>query len=612
MSPVFLSGAVMTHPRRIEAARALAAADPQGRIRVVADPDPTGPPTALRVADPSWSCVAPEATHHLVLQDDVLLAAGFFEHLEQAAAAAPGEAVACYEGWDGRNSGVVRLGALLGAAWAYAIDEHVPSLALLLPAEAARGYQEFAAAHGDGWPYDVVIQRYLKHLGIPVRIAVPSTADHDDLPSIAGNSSHGWRCATYFTEQAARATPAGPADCADFSVVPFYQYGWARCAVRHDSGWEYLETERYLRRAGVLDACLAAFDAAARPDLPAEVCREVWLTGFATGLVLAGLTKEDPAPEVAAAVMESLGPGGLCEEYTRAELLPMIPPIRDLALAALAAGRATESTGRPPAPATVAVSGRPGYAAQLTGLLSDLGHQAAPLGTPGPTTLIHLGDPLARPVAEVLAAARQSGVRRLVYAGSTAVYRGAPDSAEDSLTACPQDGTAAAWWSEEQACLAWGRAQGVPVQIVRFAEPVGPHAPLEGALATWMHRAWTRLPLPVAAGPRTHQLTDYRDQAGALAAVLAHPAGPAVLNAASATRTEQELAELVAQVARRTPWEATAAPAPHTPPVSTARITADLGWTPSADLVQGARALAQWLACDTHDTPTDPFGGPAR
>ncbi|MET8561991.1 hypothetical protein ABZV75_15880 [Streptomyces flaveolus] len=65
----------------------------------------------------------------MVFQDDVLIAEDFFPHAEKVAAAVPGEAVAFYEGWEGRNSGVVRLGALIGAQWAYAIDEHVPSLA---------------------------------------------------------------------------------------------------------------------------------------------------------------------------------------------------------------------------------------------------------------------------------------------------------------------------------------------------------------------------------------------------------------------------------------------------------------------------------------------------
>ncbi|WP_430382535.1 NAD-dependent epimerase/dehydratase family protein [Streptomyces sp. P10-4] len=607
----------MTHPRRRAAAEAIAAKDPRGRIRVVTDPDPSGPPTALRTADPSWSCVGPDATHHVVFQDDVLIADNFFPYAEKVAAAVPGEAVAFYEGWEGRNSGVVRLGALTGAQWAYAIDEHVPSLALMLPADAARGYRRFAAEHGGGWPYDVVIQRYLKALDIPVRIAVPSTVDHDDVPSIAGNSTHGWRRATFFTDRAPLfAEP--DRTCPEFSVVPFYQYGESKCAVRQAEGWECLDTDRYLRRAGLLDRCEAGLAAADLPALPGTVCRQVWLTAFATGAVVAGLTDRDPEPAAVRAVFEALGPGGLCEEYTGAELVPMIPLVRDLALTAFAAGRAahraTADAPRPaPVPGVVVTGGDPAFAAQLARLLTDAGRPAvhaerldpaAPAVPGAPDAVIHLGSPhdTGYPLADLLADAEKLGARRLVHASSAAVYRGgaAEDRTEDSVTESPKDAEARLWWDAEQQCRAWGRQSGTPVQIVRFAEPVGPHAPLGGVLADWMLRAWTRRPMPLTEG-RRHQIVDYRDMAGALAALLARPAGPEVCNVASAGYDETALAELVTETARRTPWEQAPAPAAHTPLMSTDLITAETGWRPSASVRNGARAQAQWLACDTHD-----------
>ncbi|MFF5531489.1 NAD-dependent epimerase/dehydratase family protein [Streptomyces cinerochromogenes] len=617
MNAVVLTGAVMTHPRRRAAAEAIAAKDPRGRVRVVTDPDPSGPPTALRTANPSWACVGTDATHHVVFQDDVLIAENFFPCAEQVAAAVPGEAVAFYEGWEGRNSGVVRLGALTGARWAYAIDEHVPSLALMLPAEAARGYERFAAEHGDGWPYDVVIQRYLKALDIPVRLAVPSTVDHDDVPSIAGNSTHGWRRATYFTDRA-EFSPEPDAPCPAFPVVPFYQYGEAKCAVRQPEGWEHLDTDRYLRRVGLLDRCEAGLAEADLPDLPGTVCRQVWLTAFATGAVVAGLTDREPEPAAAAAVFDALGPGGLCEEYTGAELLPMIPLVRDLALTAFAEGRAAHRAAAPtprpaPLPGVVVTGGDPAFGAQLARLLTDAGHPAvhaerldpaAPGVRQAPDAVIHLGTPhdTRYPLADLLADAEKLGARRLVHAGSAAVYRGGPaeDRTEDSVTEAPRDPEARLWWDAEQQCRAWGRQSGTPVQVVRFAEPVGPHAPLTGVLADWMLRAWTRRPMTLVEG-RRHQITDYRDMAEALAALLARPAGPEVCNVASADYDETALAELVTETARRTPWEQAPASAPHTPLMSTRLITAETGWRPSAPLSAGARAQAQWLACDTHD-----------
>ncbi|WP_430479663.1 NAD-dependent epimerase/dehydratase family protein [Streptomyces sp. P11-1] len=605
----------MTHPRRISAAGEIAAKDPRGRIQVVQDPDPSGPPTALRTANPSWSCVGDAATHHIVFQDDVILAQGFFDQVEKVAAAVPGEAVAFYEGWEGRNSGVVRLGALTGASWAYAVDEHVPSLALMLPAEAARGYARFAAEHGDGWPYDVVIQRYLKALGIPVRIAVPSTVDHDDVPSLAGNSKHGWRRATYFTDAAAEVVSP---DCASFPVVPFYQYGESKCAVRQDGRWEYLDTDRYLRRIGLAERCDADFAGAGEPDLPAEVRRQVWLTAFATGVAVAGATGRKPDPEAAAAVMDSLGPGGLCEEYTDAELLPMIPRIRELALAALASGRTAHGTGPRPAADTTTVvvtGGAPALGAELARLLTDAGRPAAYTERLGDGrgqevhTVVHLGDRSgsAYAVQDLLADAEKAGARRLVHIGSAEVYRGAAadECAEDTVAEPPQDPVARAWWNDEQACLRWGGETGVPVQLVRLAEQVGRYAPVRGVLATWMLQAWTRRSMTLVEG-RVHQLVDHRDTAEAIAAVLAAPVRSTVYNVASARFDEERLAELAAETARLTTWERTSDEGTaHTPPMATGLITAETGWRASAPLRNGARAQAQWLACDTHDELAD-------
>lgn len=625
---VRLSGAVMSHPKRAEEARRLADADPLGRVRVVMDPEPHGRPTALRVAPLSWSCVAPDATHHLVLQDDVVLADGFYEHAERAAAAAPGEAIALYAGWEARNGAVARLAALTGAPWAYTLQEHVPCQALLLPADAARGYAAYQEEHGGGWPYDVVVQRYLNAIGMPVRFCTPSTVQHDDLPSLAGNTYHGFRQATLFTGEAGPADADGP--CPRFPVVPFYQYGEARCAVLRGTGWEYLETERQLARTGLLDACLAALRAAG-PDaaaaLPDGAGRAVWLTAFALGTVTAA--EPEPDPGVAAAVLETLGSGGLCEEFTAAELLAMAPAVRDLALTALAAGRraGADPAARTPRPAPLArvavTGGDPDFARQLAGLLADAGHDVGDgmggdadrdAGRPGPEdldgvrSLVHLGRPEDDGLlAEVLAAAGKAGVERLVYAGSSAVYRGSRERTvtERSVTDAPADPVALAWWREEQAVRAWGAEHGVPVQVLRLADPVGPYAPQDSPLVRWVNLAWTRRPLALNPLGR-HQVLDHRDLADALRAVLAAPPAQPVLNVASAAFDEQELAGLLADVSRRTPWEWVQDPTVDRWTMATGLIETELHWRASAVLRESMRALAQWWACDIHGDYTVP------
>ncbi|MFJ2579328.1 NAD-dependent epimerase/dehydratase family protein [Kitasatospora aureofaciens] len=611
---VKLSGAVMAHPKRLAEARQLAEADPLGRILVTTDPDPAGRPTALRTAPVSWGCVAPDATHHLVLQDDVELAEGFYEHAEQVAAAVPGEAVAFYAGWEARNGAVARLAALTGAPWAYTLQEHVPCQALMLPAELARGYAEFQAGDDEGWPYDVVMQRYLNARGVPVRFCTPSTVQHAELPSLAGNASHGHRQATLYTGRSDIPDAPDTDGCPRFPVVPFYQYGDARCAVRRGSDWEFVQTERYLRRTGLLERCFDAYAAAqhgtlpALPQLPERVGRAVWLTGFAIGAVTADRPEPDPA--VATAVMDTLGPGGLCEEHNADELIQLAHPIRDLALVALAAGRAAGPVAgypaEPPSGPRVAVTGGdPRFRAQLAGLLADHGHRTDPpadADLDGVRSVVHLGSPAAGPDAleAVLAAAEKAGADRLVYAGSAAVYRGSGAGAvpESALTGPPADPVALAWWREEERCRQWGEQSGIAVQVLRLADPIGPHAP-DSTPVRWVDLVWTRHPLTLR--PQgVHQVLDYRDLAGAIAAVLAAPEAPAVLNVASAAYSEDELAELVAQVARRTTWERAEEPATERWTMATGLITDELGWRPSASVFEGMRTLAQWYACDIH------------
>lgn len=599
----------MAHPKRMEEARRLAEADPQGRILVTTDPDPEGRPTALRTALVSWGCVAPDATHHLVLQDDVVLAEGFYEHAERAAAAAPaGEAVSFYGGWEARNGAVARLAALTGTTWAYTLQEHVPCQALMLPAELAREYGEFQEKHGGGWPYDVVVQRFLNERGVPVRFCTPSTVQHDALPSLAGNSYHGYRQATWFDGT----TPqdAGAGDCPRFAVVPFYQYGEARCAVREaDTGtWEYLETERWLRRTGTLDGCLAEYEDAgslpARQELGERVARAVWLTGYALGLVIA--ETEEPDRQTAATVMDTLGPGGLCEEYTAEELLAMAPAIRDLALAAMDKGRRAERARPAGDGPLVQVSGGPDeFARQLTGTLGDLGLRArhGALGTDtGATCAVHLGSGDGAGLDEALDAARTAGAERFVYVGSAAVYRGgAPgELTEDAVGPdAPEDEVARGWWEEEQRCREWGETAGVPVQVLRIADPVGPYAPASTACVRWVDRAWTRRPLLLDA-QGVHQILDHRDLADALRAVLAALPSQPVLNVASARHGEVELAGLLADVSRRTPWEWSQQPLSPRWSMATDLIERELGWRPTAPLMEAMRALAQWYACDIH------------
>src|SRR5258706_7233679 len=99
MSAIRLSAAVMTHPRRLEAARALRARHPDLNLQLVVDPRPDEPPNALRTARAAWRAVGAGATHHLVVQDDMLLVDGIGALLQQAAAELPTQVLSLFTEW---------------------------------------------------------------------------------------------------------------------------------------------------------------------------------------------------------------------------------------------------------------------------------------------------------------------------------------------------------------------------------------------------------------------------------------------------------------------------------------------------------------------------------
>src|SRR5213079_488995 len=121
MTDVRISSAVMTHPRRLPRARELAAT--LGLDAVVVDPDPDGPPSALRTALAAWGAAAPGATHHLVLQDDVSAPASLRDLVRRSVRRHPADALAFYAAWNTRNGSAVRLAALVGAGWVRGVPE---------------------------------------------------------------------------------------------------------------------------------------------------------------------------------------------------------------------------------------------------------------------------------------------------------------------------------------------------------------------------------------------------------------------------------------------------------------------------------------------------------
>ncbi|ANN15126.1 hypothetical protein SD37_05255 [Amycolatopsis orientalis] len=540
MTEIRLSGAVMAHPRRREAAEELARLDPAGALRVVLDPEPDGPPTALRTAKLAWSSVPGDATHFLVLQDDVELADGFFEHARKAAGQLPGDAIAFYANWNSRNGAAVRMAAAAGAAWATAVNEYAPCVAIMLPAAAARGYAPYADAHPEGWPCDVLMFRYLKAIGVPIRIAVPNTVQHSGLPSVAGNDAHGLRRSSCFSA-VAPAVVGGA--IAEPEMIPFHKHVTSECAVRSGGYWEYLGTERLLRRSGISpQECRTEFE---RGDDLSEGAWQTWLTAFAMGLSSVDAAGGDTLD----LALASIGPGGLCDQYTASEIEAITASHHQVAIEAFAAGRARAARPRRPAARSglqVAITGPGGTLTDhLAGLLAEFGHEIVDGENPSASTrLVHLGDE--NDPGDVFCAIVDTGARE---------------------------------------------------HVLRFATPIGPHTPDDSLVARWIQLAWTRKPLPVDPD-RVHQFTDVRDLASAIDAVLTGGPVSPVYDIATATLTGNELAKVVCAAVRAVPTEQVTDPS-ETPVLKLGLAAAELGWTATIPADEAVRTFGKWLAYDT-------------
>ncbi|MEV0374402.1 hypothetical protein AB0I10_32190 [Streptomyces sp. NPDC050636] len=157
-----------------------------GLDSAVVDPDPDGPPSALRTALAAWAAVTPGATHHLVLQDDVAAPASLHDLVRRSVQRHPDDALAFYAAWNTRNGAAVRLAALVGAGWVRGVpEEFTPTQAVCLPVATAEEFRRYARGSADRHD-DEVLSAYLRRTGRMSLTAVPNPVEHIDTGSICG------------------------------------------------------------------------------------------------------------------------------------------------------------------------------------------------------------------------------------------------------------------------------------------------------------------------------------------------------------------------------------------------------------------------------------------
>jgi hypothetical protein len=323
-----ISLAVMYHPSRIAHARALAAQCAPLRPQLVADPDPTGVPSPLRTAKAAWAAVRPDATHHLVLQDDAVLARDFLTHLEAVVARRPTHGLALYVNRGSlRNGYLVRRAAASGARWSrLSSSEYTPTLGFVLPAQDARELASYLRTVPDEFrDDDEVVTLFCRERGLPVAATVPSLIEHGDLPSVAGNGNHGARHAAVFADQVALSADywAGAREVPEAwdGIPPFVLEMYdSQCLVRftrpgsgepvdHLYGWRWRDWSALLgvEAADVVDSWA---ESGPWPVADAEGL-EFWAAGYLLGTdVSRDPADEDERPALRAAIASWAACGG--------------------------------------------------------------------------------------------------------------------------------------------------------------------------------------------------------------------------------------------------------------------------------------------------------------
>lgn len=352
-SPIGLSAAIMTHPARRARALALRDSLPELSLQVVEDPDPYGPGScSARTAVLAWGTVAPEATHHLVLQDDAVPVADLRERVLRRVGERPAAAISLYTEWASATSSAVHLAAWLGQPFAEVCDPYTPCIGLVLPAEAAR---ELARARPEVPQDDVMIAGVLRRLGVPEYVTVPNLVQHATEVSLTGNTPMGLRLAACYST--APHSDTAPVVDARVDLLPCFSRSYGRpYYLERDpgsvSGWSQRGLLETLRRRDVDVPALqrtagrrSADLHRAHPDLRPDIVISLWITAWLAGAELRRLLGDHAVAPVEVLdrrlgqiALANIGPG-IFDQYVMPErLLELSPVLETFARAAFTEG----------------------------------------------------------------------------------------------------------------------------------------------------------------------------------------------------------------------------------------------------------------------------------
>jgi hypothetical protein len=261
---------------------------------------PDGPRSPLRTAKRAWAAIQPGATHHVVMQDDVVPVDHFADHLLQVLRLNPMTGTALATIWTSpKNSYLVRRAAIVGHNLAQlSEDEWTPTLGLALPVQNALGLASYLSRIPDSLrDDDQVISRYIVAQHITIYVTIPHILANGEQPSLTGHD--GYYPATILCPVSAdshwQPKPSGGAVRKTRYTLDFWQ---SRCRFhfvdrwtaeepfQHKFGWYWYDWCCALGSSPerIIDLFVQLRKARRIPgDGPVHLLAELWALGFLIG-----------------------------------------------------------------------------------------------------------------------------------------------------------------------------------------------------------------------------------------------------------------------------------------------------------------------------------------
>jgi UDP-glucose 4-epimerase len=207
---------------------------------------------------------------------------------------------------------------------------------------------------------------------------------------------------------------------------------------------------------------------------------------------------------------------------------------------------------------------------------------------------------------QVLQAAREVGLRRVIYGSTTWVYSDCSERQvdEDTRLATPSHLYTATKLAGELYCKAYRELFGVEYTILRFGIPYGPRAREATVIAALTSRAEEGEPLTIAGGgEQSRRFVYVEDLADGAVAALRSEAANRVYNLSGSEKvTILDIAEAVRREVRdtgivHTPARSADFDGRH---VSSTRAAVELGWTAKTSFADGFRRYLAWRRVRDH------------